>query len=115
MAAHRSPGARLRRRVSTPTGGSGDDDRVPLPVEVADLTPAAMTMLLASDARVERVDVLDAHSGTTGRARAALEWDRDGDLPSTVFVKLEPFDVRQRAFVRAGGIGANEARLYRDM
>lgn len=91
---------------------------VPLPVEVADLTPAAVTTLLASyasGARVEAVDLLDAHSGTTGRARLALAWDREQGLPATVFVKLEPFEPRQRAFVRAGGIGANEARLYRDV
>ena len=58
--------------------------------------------------------MLDAHSGTTGRARLALTTS-GGGLPPTVFVKLEPFDPRQRAFVRAGGIGANEARLYRDV
>jgi hypothetical protein len=91
---------------------------VALPVEVADLTPATMTALLAARvpaARVTTVEVLDAHSGTTGRARLALGWDRPVELPRTVFVKLEPFDPRQRAFVRAGGIGANEAHLYRDL
>ena len=91
---------------------------VPLPVEVADLTPTTLTALLsahAPGARVDAVDVLDAHSGTTGRARLAISTSGPDRLPSTVFVKLEPFDPRQRAFVRAGGIGANEARLYRDV
>jgi len=91
---------------------------VALPVEVADLTPAAMTALLAvcePDARVTAVEVLDAHSGTTGRARLALTCDPAGAWSPTVFVKLEPFDPRQRAFVRAGAIGANEAHLYRDL
>lgn len=91
---------------------------VPLPVEVADLTPAALTALVAGTApgvRVDTVEVLDAHSGTTGRARLALTTSGTGAVPPTVFVKLEPFDPRQRAFVRAGGIGANEARLYRDV
>jgi hypothetical protein len=90
---------------------------VPLPVEVADLTPATMTALLAPGApgaRVDTVEVLDAHSGTTGRARVALTYADDVGLPPTLFVKLEPFDPRQRVFVRAGGIGANEAHLYRD-
>lgn len=91
---------------------------MPLPVEVADLTPETMTGLLAvaaPGARVEAVEVLDAHSGTTGRARLALTYADDVGLPPTLFVKLEPFDPRQRAFVRAGGIGANEAHLYRDV
>lgn len=91
---------------------------MPLPVEVADLTPTTLTALLsvrAPGARVDTVDVLDAHSGTTGRARLAITTSGSDRLPPTVFVKLEPFDPRQRAFVRAGGIGANEARLYRDV
>jgi Predicted aminoglycoside phosphotransferase len=89
-----------------------------LPVEVADLTPSLVSELLrVTDPSVEVVgiDVLDAHSGTTGRARLALQYGGPTWLPATVFVKLEPFDVRQRAFVRAGGIGANEAHLYRDI
>jgi hypothetical protein len=103
---------------STATGTRGDDAGVPLPVEVADLTPQAMTALLApghAGVRVTTVEVLDAHTGTTGRARLALTVDPPDSLAPTVFVKLEPFDPRQRAFVRAGGIGANEAHLYRDL
>lgn len=84
-----------------------------LPIEVADLTPETMSALL--DAPVQSVEVLDAHSGTTGRARLALTYASSAVLAPTVFVKLEPFDPRQRVFVRAGGIGANEARLYRDV
>ncbi|MGZ4797311.1 MAG: phosphotransferase family protein [Acidimicrobiia bacterium] len=89
-----------------------------LPVEVADLTPTTMTDLLrvgGQDVTVRAVDVLDAHSGTTGRVRLRLGYEGDPDLPATMFVKLEPFVVEQRAFVRAGGIGVNEARLYRDL
>jgi hypothetical protein len=103
--------------VSTPTPARGDDAPV-LPVEVTDLTPEVMTALLAvaePDVCVATVTVLDAHSGTTGRARVAVTYAACDALPPTLFVKLEPFDVRQRAFVRAGGIGANEAHLYRDV
>lgn len=92
--------------------------RVGLPVDVRDLTSATMTELLRSadpSIHVTDVEVLDAHSGTTGRARLAVRTSRPTTVSSTVFVKLEPFDERQRVFVRAGGIGANEAHLYRDL
>ena len=89
-----------------------------LPIEVSDLTPETMTTLMrATDpaVTVSGVEVLDAHSGTTGRARLALTYDVPTALAPTVFVKLEPFVAEQRTFVRAGGIGRNEAHLYRDL
>jgi aminoglycoside/choline kinase family phosphotransferase len=58
---------------------------------------------------VTRVELLDAHSGTTGRARIGLT---GGDAPSSVFVKLAPFNPEQRAFLRKIGLGVAEARLY---
>jgi aminoglycoside phosphotransferase (APT) family kinase protein len=93
-----------------------------IPVEVDDLTPAWCTEVLrrhAPGVTVTRVDVLDAHSGTTGRVRLGLTYagsagpgpDPDA-LPGSVFVKLAPFDARQRAFVDRVGIGRAEARLY---
>lgn len=81
---------------------------VPIPVEVAELTAEWFGEVLPWSVR--RVEVLEAHSGTTGRARVAL--DGDGDEPATLFVKLAPFDERQRAFVRAAGLGTSEARFY---
>jgi hypothetical protein len=36
----------------------------------------------------------------------------DGAGPSTLFVKLAPFDERQREFIRRVGIGISEARFY---
>lgn len=84
-----------------------------IPVEVAEITPEFLSDALGTP--VETVEVLDASSGTTGRARVAVTYAAGVGSPSTVFVKLAPFDVRQRAFVRRGGIGANEAHLYRDL
>jgi aminoglycoside phosphotransferase (APT) family kinase protein len=87
-----------------------------VPLDVADLTAEWFTSVLEGHARgtvVERVAVLDAHSGTTGRVRVALSFGREPtDLPQTVFVKLAPFDARQREFVRRTGLGVAEARLY---
>jgi hypothetical protein len=86
----------------------------PIPVEVEDVTPAWLSEVL--DADVRSVEVLDRHSGTTGRARIGVTYgDRDGALPPSLFVKLPPFDVRQRDFVAAGGLGVAEARFYRDL
>lgn len=86
-----------------------------IPVEVADITPAWLTRVLRAhepDLAVRRVEVLAAHSGTTGRARVHLEADHAASIPRTLFLKLAPFDARQREFVRRTGLGVSEARLY---
>ena len=54
--------------------------------------------------------MLDAHSGTTGRAKIRI--DTTADLPETLFVKLQPFDDEQRAFLAMVGLGVSEAKLY---
>jgi hypothetical protein len=82
-----------------------------IPVEVDDLTPEWFSEVLQRD--ITRVDVVDRHSGTTGRVRLTL-FDA-ADLPGHVFVKLPPFDAEQRAFVNAVGMGVTEARFYRDL
>ena len=79
-----------------------------IPVDVAELTPEWFTEVLGTDVR--SVLIVDQHSGTTGRAKVRL--DSNGILPDTVFCKLAPFDVKQRAFLRFTGIGVMEARFY---
>ena len=83
-----------------------------IPVEVDEL--GAEWLAGALGLPVTRVEVLDRHSGTTGRARLAVAYD-DASGPSTVFVKLAPFDPRQRRFVDLVGLGTAEARFYRDV
>lgn len=87
-----------------------------IPLEVGDLTPAWLTGALRSqspDVEVRAVEVLDAHSGTTGRVKLQVHYERGGEeLPETVFCKIAPFDARQRAFLRQVGIGVMEARFY---
>jgi hypothetical protein len=86
----------------------------PTPLDVADLTPAWLSGAL--DRPVRQCHVLDAHSGTTGRVRVGLAYESDADAgPASVFVKLAPFDERQRRFVDAVGLGVAEARFYRDV
>jgi thiamine kinase-like enzyme len=67
----------------------------------------------AMDAEVTSVKILDRHSGTTGRAHVALEGH--ASVPPTAFVKLAPFDEKQRTFVNRTGMGVYEARFYRDL
>ncbi len=102
------------------SGGSGAS-----PLEVGDVTAEWLSAVL--DAPVTAVEVLDAHSGTTGRARIGITYadgasgparsaeSGKGDRPASVFVKLAPFDARQRKFVDFAGLGAAEARFYRDV
>ncbi|HEY7134775.1 MAG TPA: phosphotransferase [Acidimicrobiia bacterium] len=87
------------------------NDHVKLPVEVDELDAPWFTQALGLD--VTEATVLDRSSGTTGRARVALRGDPE--LPPTVFVKLPPFDERQRTLVDQTGMGVAEARFYRDL
>jgi aminoglycoside phosphotransferase (APT) family kinase protein len=82
-----------------------------IPVEVADVTASWLTEALGRT--ITGVEVVDQHSGTTGRARIVVR-DERGD-PAALFVKLPPFDERQRRFVDAVGLGIAEARFYRDV
>lgn len=81
-----------------------------IPADVGDLTPAWFSAALGEP--VSAVEVLDAHSGTTGRARVRVTSDA---LPETLFVKLQPFTPEQRAFLRQVGLGVAEARLYANL
>jgi hypothetical protein len=89
-------------------------DAVPIPLDVDQITAEWLTAALG--VAVDRVDVLDAHSGTTGRARLGITYaDGAEPGPASVFVKLAPFDPRQRKFVDMTGLGVAEARFYRDV
>jgi Ser/Thr protein kinase RdoA (MazF antagonist) len=69
-------------------------------------------------ARLADVRVLDHHSGTTSRARLALEYADPGEgpkPPESVFLKLTPAGLAQRLFLDVTGIGRNELRFYRDV
>jgi len=85
-----------------------------IPVDVDDLTPEWLGHAMGRDVRA--VEVLDRHSGTTGRARLAVRYGASAaDGPDTVFVKLAPFDPAQREFVARTGLGIAEARFYAEL
>lgn len=79
-----------------------------IPSSVEELTPTWLSEVL--DAEIGAVEVVDAHSGTTGRAKLRLR--TGADLPETLFVKLAPFDEAQRSFLAMVGLGVAEARFY---
>jgi Ecdysteroid kinase-like family len=84
---------------------------LPIPAEVSELTAAWFSQVLNTD--VEVVDVIDAHSGTTGRARVRLTGP--AAIPDTLFVKLQPFTQDQRELIRQVGLGVAEARAYANL
>jgi thiamine kinase-like enzyme len=79
-----------------------------IPTTVDEVTPAWLSQTL--DADIAAVEVLDAHSGTTGRARIGIQ--TTADLPESLFVKLQPFDDEQKAFLAMIGLGVSEAKFY---
>jgi hypothetical protein len=91
--------------------------KIDIPDTPQAITPAwlsAAVQDVAPGARATSVEVVDAHSGTTGRARLHVVWEQ-GDLPSAIFAKLAPTDPLQRAMAVDTGMGAREARFYREL
>ena len=90
-----------------------------IPDSIAAITPAWLTRALQSCAEgvvVSRVDAAGLESGTTARARLALRFEGESqrtDLPSAMFVKLAPQDLRTRLFVGLLGLGRSEVAFYR--
>ena len=78
-----------------------------IPSSPDELTAPWLSEALATE--VSSVEVIDAHTGTTGRAKIRVQGD---DLPETLFVKLQPFDEDQRALQAMIGLGTAEAKLY---
>ena len=62
--------------------------------------------------RARAIEVVDAHSGTTGRARLRVDWDESADLPTALFAKLRPTDPVSQAMVLETGMGRREATFY---
>jgi aminoglycoside phosphotransferase (APT) family kinase protein len=89
-----------------------------LPDSVEALTPAWLSQAVAArypGAVAEAVEVLEAHSGTTGRARLRVRWRSGTSPPEALFAKLAPTDPVQREMVVSTGMGRRESRFYAEV
>lgn len=86
-----------------------------LPQSPEEMTPEWLTAAVADrfpDARARATSVIDAHSGTTGRACLRVDWEGAETPAETLFLKLPPTDETSRQMVLATGMGRREARFY---
>lgn len=88
-----------------------------IPETAEGITPELLSSVFAKaypGAEARSVEIVDAHSGTTGRARLRVAWAASG-APEAVFAKLAPTDPIQREMVVATGMGRREARFYAEV
>jgi hypothetical protein len=88
-----------------------------IPESPEEISPELLSRAFADlhpGAKARSVAIVDAHSGTTGRARLRVEWN-DPELPEHVFAKLAPTDPMQREMVVGTGMGKREARFYAEL
>jgi Ser/Thr protein kinase RdoA (MazF antagonist) len=96
---------------------SGRDGTVPF--DLSRLSADWLTRSLqpvAPGVRVRSFRQLDSNSGTTTRARIAIDYAERGcgeNLPETIFVKIAPSAFAQRLFTAAMYLGRNEVLFYR--
>jgi aminoglycoside phosphotransferase (APT) family kinase protein len=86
-----------------------------IPDRPEEITPEWLSEVLASEGsapRARSVELVDAHSGTTGRALLRVAWESPADGPETIFVKLAPSDATSKAMVIETGMGRREAIFY---
>jgi len=105
--------AAARLAVDRRLAASGD-----IPWSLAELSPRWLTSALQDlfpGVEVVSLSHLDRHSGTSSRARIALDYAArgDGDPPPTMFVKIAPTAYAQRLLSTVVGLGRNEVELYR--
>ena len=81
-----------------------------LPRRLDDVTAADLAEWLGRP--VNAVRRLDSTSGTTDRARLALE---GADVPASVFLKIPAAALVIRLFGNLAGLGENEVRFYREV
>lgn len=89
-----------------------------IPDCVEELTPDWLSQVVSErfpGAEAAAVEVVDAHSGTTGRARLRVQWSRGSAAPEALFVKLAPTDPEQRDWVVSEGMGRRESRFYAEI
>ncbi len=87
----------------------------PLPDQPADITPEWLSRVLSAKSgpsHITSVEVVESHSGTTGRSRLRVAWTESSPHPTEIFVKLPPTDPTSRNMVITTGMGKREALFY---
>lgn len=91
------------------------------PHQVGRLTPQAVEKMLAAgvaDARLEALELADAHDGMTVRNRWTLRWNaagREAGLPTAIFVKATPDGPYLRETLSMLHMAENEVRFYNEI
>jgi aminoglycoside phosphotransferase (APT) family kinase protein len=86
---------------------------VRIPNSLSDIDEVWLSDVL--QAQVTSVEVVDEHSGTTGRGVLRLSYAQQSNLPARLFVKLPPVDELQKAFVISSGMGRREVLFYQHL
>jgi aminoglycoside phosphotransferase (APT) family kinase protein len=112
--------ARVGWALATERGkGSADGARIPRDIDALDASWLTRALQDAfPGVRVDGVERLDRHAGTTARARLRLARHGAGGgppPPTSVFVKLPPPDLGTTLFGGLMGLGATEVRFYREI
>ena len=91
---------------------------VGIPANTDEITPDWLSRAVSTrfpNSRADTVEVIDAHSGTTGRVRLRVRWNPESDAPEHLFGKLPPTDPIQRQMVAFTDMGRREARFYAEV
>jgi len=89
-----------------------------LPVDVDGLTPEWLSHALSErhpGVRVSDVEVIFQHGSTNHHVLLGLTYDEPVGAPTTLFCKMASLDPAHRIAIGATGMGAREARFYRDL
>ena len=89
-----------------------------LPLDAEGLTPEWVTHALSArhpGVRVCAVEMLSQRASTNHHVRLGLTFDERAGAPDTLFCKMASLDAQHRAAIGATGMGAREARFYRDL
>ncbi len=89
-----------------------------VPIDVEGLTPAWVTAALQGHhpgATVAEVQVLGQRGSTNHHVNLGLTYDVQAGAPDRLFCKMASLDADHRMAIGSTGMGAREARFYRDL
>lgn len=89
-----------------------------IPDSVESITPEWLSQAVSTrypGSVTESIEIVDAHSGTTGRVQLRVRWNPESNAPSALFGKLAPTDPTQRQMVAFTDMGRREARFYAEI